>query len=68
MTSTLPGRANLDILNGNLTGTYANVSSGNIGNVLIVGGNVAASGQINVLGNVVGNFFVGNGSLLTGVT
>ncbi|NBR47173.1 MAG: hypothetical protein EBT68_08740, partial [Verrucomicrobia bacterium] len=50
MTSTLPGRANLDILNGNLTGTYANVSSGNIGNVLIVGGNVAASGQINVLG------------------
>jgi hypothetical protein len=34
----------------------------------MVGGNVAVSGQINTLGNVVAPFFVGNGSQLTGVT
>ena len=45
---------------GNLTGVYANVSSGNIGNVRIVGGNVSASGQINTLGNIVAPIFLGN--------
>ncbi|AGE49388.1 Chlorovirus glycoprotein repeat domain-containing protein [Acanthocystis turfacea Chlorella virus Can0610SP] len=72
ITSTLPGVANLDILNGNLIGSFANVSNiiasfGNIANVRFVGGNVAVSGQVNVLGNVVSPFFIGNGSQLTGI-
>jgi len=44
---------------GNLTGEYANVIWGNIGNTRFMGGNVAVSGQINVLGNIVAPFFVG---------
>ncbi|AGE53426.1 Chlorovirus glycoprotein repeat domain-containing protein, partial [Acanthocystis turfacea Chlorella virus GM0701.1] len=112
VTSTLPGTANLDILNGNITGSFANVASlyatgyaslsgvafgsgnmdmgsgtlfggnifgsvanvssinamfGNIANVRFVGGNIAVSGQVNVLGNVVSPFFIGNGSQLTGI-
>ncbi|AGE60007.1 Chlorovirus glycoprotein repeat domain-containing protein [Acanthocystis turfacea Chlorella virus WI0606] len=60
VTSTLPGTANLDILNGNITGSFANVSNivaaaGNIGNVTLSNGNVSAG------------FFIGNGYLLTGV-
>ncbi|AGE59324.1 Chlorovirus glycoprotein repeat domain-containing protein, partial [Acanthocystis turfacea Chlorella virus OR0704.3] len=63
--ATLPGTANLDILNGNITGSYANVSNinatfGNIANVRFVGGNVAVSGQVNVLGNVIASNFLGN--------
>jgi cytoskeletal protein CcmA (bactofilin family) len=39
-----------------------------IGNVTTQGtGNIIASGQVNVVGNVVGPFFEGNGSLLTNV-
>jgi hypothetical protein len=46
---------------GNLIGTYANVENiitvqGNVGNVRMVGGNVEAS------------YFIGDGSLLTGIT
>ena len=72
VTSTLPGTANIDII-GNLIGVFANVSNiiavqGNVGNTRFLGGNVAVSGQINVLGNVVAPFFIGNGSQLTGVT
>ena len=72
VTSTLPGTANIDII-GNLIGVFANVSNiiavqGNVGNTRFLGGNVAVSGQVNTLGNVVAPFFIGNGSQLTGVT
>ncbi|AGE52761.1 Chlorovirus glycoprotein repeat domain-containing protein [Paramecium bursaria Chlorella virus CZ-2] len=70
--STLPSVANIDI-RGNVIGSYANVENiiavaGNVGNTRFLGGNVAVSGQVNVLGNVVAPFFIGNGSQLTGVT
>jgi hypothetical protein len=72
VTTTLPTIVTADI-RGNLIGVYANVSNiiaveGNVGNTRFLGGNVAVSGQINALGNIVGNFFIGNGSQLTGVT
>jgi hypothetical protein len=71
-TYTLPASASIDI-RGNIIGNYANVTTligttGNVGNVRMVGGNVAVSGQVNVLGNVVASFFVGNGSQLTGLS
>lgn len=43
------------------------ISTANIGNTLMSGGNIALSGQINALGNVVGNYYYGNGSQLTGI-
>ncbi len=55
MSNTTINNAALDII-GNLTGVNANVTT------------LTATGQINALGNVVAPFFVGNGSLLTGVS
>jgi hypothetical protein len=64
ITATLPANGNSDIL-GNIIGNYANMHNvvgviGNIGNTRFVGGNIAVSGQINVLGNVVALNFVGD--------
>ena len=55
MSNTTINNAALDIF-GNLTGVNANVTT------------LRATGQINAVGNVVAPFFIGNGSLLTGVT
>ncbi|AGE49058.1 Chlorovirus glycoprotein repeat domain-containing protein [Acanthocystis turfacea Chlorella virus Br0604L] len=65
----LPGVIAADI-NGNLTGSFSNVSNiiatfGNIANVRFGGGNVAVSGQVNVFGNIVANTFIGNQSILS---
>ncbi|AGE49742.1 Chlorovirus glycoprotein repeat domain-containing protein, partial [Paramecium bursaria Chlorella virus Can18-4] len=65
VTSTLPAISTTDV-RGNIIGSYANVSNiisnvgGNIANVVFLGGNVAVSGQINVLGNVVSPFMIGD--------
>jgi hypothetical protein len=65
VSTSLPGKANVDIV-GNVDGVYANVGSvlgdsGNIGNVVLLGGNVVVSGQINTLGNIVtGNYINAN--------
>ena len=69
--SALPGVITADI-SGNIIGVYANVANviavqGNVGNTRFLGGNVAVSGQVNALGNVVAPFFIGNGSQLTGI-
>jgi hypothetical protein len=56
----LPNIANIDIT-GNVTGTYANVGTGNFGNVDV-------SGQVTAIGNVSAGYFIGNGSQIIGVT
>jgi len=33
----------------------------------VSGGNIVTAGQVSATGNITGNFFVGNGSLLTGI-
>ena len=69
---TLPATANIDITQGNLRGAWANVFTANafeafIGNVVIVDGVVSAPAGITTNGNVVGQYFIGNGSQLSGV-
>jgi len=65
------GNQSIDI-RGNVLGKYVNAGnietiSGNIGGVLLSEGNIDMSGQVNVLGNVVAGYFIGNGALLTDV-
>jgi hypothetical protein len=52
---------------GSITG--GNINTGGIvtatGNV--TGGNIVTAGQVSATGNITGSFFVGNGSLLTGI-
>lgn len=52
-----------NVIGGNVT-TAGQVSAG--GNV--TGGNVLTAGAVSATGNVSGNFFIGNGSLLTGIS
>ncbi|AGE50074.1 Chlorovirus glycoprotein repeat domain-containing protein [Acanthocystis turfacea Chlorella virus Canal-1] len=68
--STFPGKANVDI-NGNVTGNIANISSitASVGNIrTLTSGNITAIGQVNISGNAVATFFIGNGSQLTGIS
>jgi len=55
---------NLDITNGSL-----NMANGriNMGTGNITSGNIAVTGTVSATGNITGNFFVGNGSQLTGI-
>ena len=72
ISTALPSTANIDI-RGNVIGSFSNVTTligttGNVGNVIMLGGNLAMSGQINALGNIVAPFFLGNGALLSGIS
>ena len=51
-----------NIFTGNLTNTGTETVTGNI-----AGGNILTGGLISATGNITGNFFIGNGSQLTGV-
>ena len=64
-------------ISGDLTGNYCNVAivnatvanistRGEIGNVILSGGNIIANGQVDITGNVVANCFVGNGVRVIG--
>ena len=69
--ASIPSIVSADI-RGNMIGNYANVANiiantGNVGNVRMSGGNIAASGQVNITGNVIAPFFFGNGLGLSGV-
>lgn len=65
----------LAVFGSNIISTTGNITSGNmltagqvsaIGN--ITGDNIAIVGQVSATGNVTGNYFVGNGSQLTGIS
>jgi alpha-tubulin suppressor-like RCC1 family protein/cytoskeletal protein CcmA (bactofilin family) len=66
-----------NVVNGNLFARYfvggvsslGNVDAGNVTtNVLQVNGNLIVSGQVNVVGNIVSNYLLGDGSQITGLT
>ena len=66
-----------NVVNGNVFARYfvgdvssfGNVDAGNIAtNVLQVNGNLLVTGQVNVVGNIVSNYLLGNGSQITGLT
>ena len=57
-----------NIITSGFLGVTGNISGGNItGTNLISSGYVSAAGNINSAGNVSGNYFIGNGALLTGI-
>jgi hypothetical protein len=57
-------------LGGNLAGAGFNIS--NVGNITatgnVTGGNILTAGIVSATGNVSGNYFIGNGSQLTGIS
>ena len=52
-----------NILTNGLISSAGNATHGNI----LTGGNVIATGNISATGNITGNYFIGNGSQLTGI-
>jgi alpha-tubulin suppressor-like RCC1 family protein/cytoskeletal protein CcmA (bactofilin family) len=66
-----------NVVNGNVFARYfvgdvssfGNVDASNVAtNVLRVNGNLLVTGQVNVVGNIVSNYLLGNGSQITGLT
>jgi len=64
-----------NLITSGLVSATGNVTSGNIstaGNVSatanVTGGNILTAGLVSATGNVTGNYFVGNGSQLTGIS
>jgi len=63
----VPSSSTLGITNLNANGNVlANGVVSATGNV--TGGNIRTAGQVTATGNITGNFFIGNGSQLTGIT
>jgi len=54
-------------ISGNITGGNLNTGGQVVATGNITGGNLITVGNVEATGNVAGNFFIGNGSLLTGI-
>jgi len=52
---------------GNITGGNL-ITAGSGGAITMTGGNITGVGNISATGNITGNYFIGNGSQLTGIT
>jgi hypothetical protein len=52
---------------GNITGGNL-ITTGSGGDITMSGGNITGAGNISATGNITGNYFIGNGSQLTGIT
>jgi hypothetical protein len=69
-----PVRTTANVIAGNIItsgflGVSGNISGGNITGVnLISSGSISAVGNITTAGNIAGNYFLGNGAFLTGIT
>ena len=69
-----PVRTTANVIAGNIItsgflGVSGNISGGNITGVnLISSGSISAVGNITTVGNIAGNYFLGNGAFLTGIT
>jgi hypothetical protein len=69
-----PVRTTANVIAGNIItsgflGVSGNISGGNItGNNLISSGYISAVGNITTTGNIAGNYLIGNGAFLTGIT
>jgi hypothetical protein len=63
-----------EITYGNVISVAGNITGGNLitagsgGNITLTGGNITGAGNISATGNITGNYFIGNGSQLTGIT
>jgi hypothetical protein len=57
-----------NIYAGNIDLTGAVVTTGAAGDITMTGGNITGANVVSATGNITGNYFIGNGSQLTGVT